>query len=477
MTAPALVPERVAHWAASQPDRPALVGPHGRTTYRALWQEATRWAGAIGPLPGRDPVVGVLRSRDEVIPVAQLAAWLSGAAYLPLDPTLPPGRLQTIVREAGCRVVLTTDDLCSLLPRDVRCVTAPGEAARPAGWAPAALAYVIYTSGSTGVPKGVEIEHGNLAALTRWYRHFYGMDQDTRTSMLSNVAFDCLVVDVWPALSAGGSVAIPAQSTVADPVATARFLDRFAVSHAGMPTAMFERYLAAGVPSATVRTIETGAEQLRCWPPEDYPAAVFNAYGPTETTVQVTITGDLRGYPDRDRLPPLGRPLPGVELRLVDEHGAEVTSPGILGEAVISGSLVGRGYRDQPELTAAAFTAGPPRSYRTGDLCRWTRSGELEYVARVDSQVKIHGYRVELGEIEARMMAVPGVRLAAVAMTGAGAALHAWVEGDVDGSTLIDHLRGVLPDYMVPAAITVLDRLPMTVNGKVDRRHLASLRS
>ncbi|MER7004885.1 amino acid adenylation domain-containing protein [Dactylosporangium sp. NPDC000555] len=470
-----LVPQLIEGWASTRPDAPALVGPHGVTTYAELWERATAWAGAIGELAGPDPVVGVMRSRDALIPVVQLAAWMAGAAYLPLDPSLPRGRLETILREAGCRRVLTTDELRHLLPDHIVAITRPAAAIAPAPWNPQRLAYVIYTSGSTGTPKGVEIEHRNLAALTHWYREFYALGQDSRTSMFSNVGFDCLVVDVWAALCTGGAVAVPEQSILSDPHEMARFLDEFGVQHSNMPTAMFERYLAAGARSATVRTIETGSEQLRSWPDPDS-AAVYNAYGPTEATVQVTITGDLRTYRRRSSLPPLGRPLPGVEITLLDTAGIAITEAERSGELVISGDLVGRGYRNRPELTAEAFAAGPPRAYRTGDLCRWNADGELEYLGRIDDQVQLTGYRVEPGEIEQQMMRVPGVRLAVVAPVGEGTSmsLYAWVEGDIEAEKLTAALRENLPEYMIPATIEILDQLPMTVNGKIDRRGLVA---
>ena len=475
MTGPRPVPDLIEQWAAERPDRPALVGPHGVTTYGDLWADARAWAGAVGELAGPDRIVGVLRSRDALVPVVQLAAWLSGAAYLPLDPSLPRGRLATILRESGCTVVCTTDDLRSRLPGDVVAVTRPGPAVPPKRRHAKDLAYVIYTSGSSGVPKGVEIEHGNLATLMRWYRDFYRMGPHTRTSMFANLGFDCLVIDVWTALYAGGAVAIPDQAVLDDPHRMARFLDEHDVAHADMPTAMYERYLASGARSTALRVIETGGDQLRLWPPPDYPAAVFNGYGPTEATVQVTISGDLRTG-SGDGLPPIGRPLPGVTIRLLDESGAEVSQPGDVGELVIYGDLVGRGYRNRPELTAAVFADGPPRSYRTGDLCRWTADGELAYLGRIDSQVQLRGYRVEPGEIEQQMMLVPGVELAAVAPVGDGphVSLRGWVAGHVDVDAVLAHLRHTLPAYMVPDPITVLDALPMTVNGKVDRRSLAA---
>jgi amino acid adenylation domain-containing protein len=473
------VPAAIESWVLAQPQAPAIVGDHGEVSYRELWDEASRWAGALsGHTFGPDAVVGVLVRRGTAAPVRHLAAWWVGAGYLPLDPSLPRDRIATIIAEADCRVVLTTEELAESLPAGVEAVTAPGPAIAPVAWEARRLAYVIYTSGSTGKPKGVEIGHASLAALADWYRAFYRLEAGSRTSMFANLAFDCLVVDVWPALSAGGAVAVPDDRVLTDPKLMGEFLERCDVQHTEMPTAMFERFLRSGQDPGHVATIETGADRLRLWPPADYPAAVYNTYGPTEATVQVTVSEDLRGYHDRTQLPPLGRPLPGAQVAVVRPDGTTVEHPGEDGELVVSGPVLARGYRNAPGLTAAAFLGDGGRDgerrYRTGDVCRWNKAGELEFVKRADEQVQIHGFRVELGEIEQRMMQFPGAGLAAVLAVEDEDDPHllGWVDGAVDGAELIAYLGVRLPPYMIPRRLTVLDRLPMTPNGKVDKQRL-----
>ncbi|MBO4210277.1 amino acid adenylation domain-containing protein, partial [Micromonospora echinofusca] len=444
--------------------RPLLAGTAG---------PGTRPTGPPGSDP--DPVVGVLAERGPLAPTGQLAAWLAGAGYLPLDPAVPPGRLATVIARAGCRVVITTDDLRTLLPPGVTALTAPADPVDPVPADATGLAYVIYTSGSTGEPKGVEVGHHSLARLLHWYRDFFGLGPDGRTSMLCNLGFDGLVVDVWGALYAGAAVAIPEQSVVTDPERIAGFLADYGVTHTNMPTPMLERFLGAGQRPGRVRTVETGGDLLRTWPAPDFPAPVFNTYGPTEGTVLVTAGRDLRTVGDRERLPTLGRPLPDADVYLVGPDGRVVTTPGDEGEVVIGGPMLARGYRGDAGATARAFrTDGPggERVYHTGDICRWTGDGELEFLGRRDHQVKIRGYRVELGEIEQRILRYPGVRMVAVVPAGDGR-LAAWAEGDGDAVAILADLGTTLPDYMVPERLVFLPGLPLTSNGKIDRRKLA----
>ncbi|MEH1015650.1 amino acid adenylation domain-containing protein [Micromonospora sp. CPCC 206060] len=490
-------PAAIRRWVDIQPDAPALVHGGGTVSYAELWSAARGWAGALRPLltgtagtgarptgpsdPGPAPVVGVLADRGPLVPTGQLAAWLAGAGYLPLDPAVPPGRLASVIARADCRVVITTDALRTLLPPGVTALTAPADpvgSVDPVDLVPAdaaGLAYVIYTSGSTGEPKGVEVGHHSLALLLRWYRDFFQLGPGGRTSMLCNLGFDGLVVDVWGALYAGAAVAIPEQSVVTSPERIAGFLADYGVTHTNMPTPMLERFLGAGQRPGRVRTVETGGDLLRTWPGPDFPAPVFNTYGPTEGTVQVTAGGDLRTVVDRERLPTLGRPLPDAEVYLVGPDGSVVTTPGDEGEVVIGGPMLALGYRGDAELTARVFRADGPgggRVYHTGDICRWTEDGELEFLGRRDQQIKIRGYRVELGEIEQRILRYPGVRMVAVVPAGDGR-LAAWAEGDGDPAAILADLGTVLPDYMVPERLVFVSGLPVTSNGKVDRRKLA----
>jgi amino acid adenylation domain-containing protein len=458
------------------PDRVALIHQAGAVTYGDLWAAASRWAEAIRPhIAGPDPLVGVLRARGPGVPVAHLAAWLAQAAYLPLDPALPPGRLAAILSDSRCQVVLTTSAMADRLPAGVIPVTAPVSAAgsAPPRDNPGDVAYVIYTSGTTGRPKGVEVGHRSLAHLMGWYRAHFTLGPQVRASMLANLMFDGLVLDEWGALSAGSTLAIPAQEVLASPLRTATFLDASGVSHAYLPTPMLERFLAAGARPSALRCIVTGGDRLRIWPDRDFPAAVYNTYGPTESTVLVTASGDLRTAGRRDGLASIGRPVAGAEVWLEGSCGEVITEAGVPGQLVIGGPLLAHGYRHAPASTAAAFprNADGARTYRTGDFCAWNHHGDIDFLGRSDTQVKVGGYRVELAEIEQIIMREPGIGQAVVLVVGEGPEprLLAWAEGWANESALRARLYHELPGYMVPEAIEFVVEFPATGSGKVDR--------
>ncbi|RJQ74331.1 amino acid adenylation domain-containing protein [Pseudonocardiaceae bacterium YIM PH 21723] len=459
----------------ARPETTAIEYAGSRLTYRQLWDRARSWANAVRPhLSGPHPVVGILHPRGLEVSVCHLGAWLAGAAYLPLDPVLPDGRIATLLAEAGCDAVLTIGSLAGRLPSDVLAVTAPdmvtglGEPATE----PDHSAYVIFTSGSTGLPKGVEIRHGGLATLLEWFRGSFDLRPGTRMAMVTNIMFDMMVLDEWGAFTAGATLVMATPEDLAGSDRIARFLDSAAVSHACVPTPMFERLLAAGWSPRDLRTVLTGGDRLRIWPEPDFPAAVHNAYGPTEATVLVTCSDDLRLTGERDQLPSIGRPVPAATVWLEGTDGAVISEPGEVGELMIGGDVLARGYRNAPEATRAAFDGG--RRYATGDLCSWNAAGDIEYVGRRDSQVKIQGFRVELGEIEQAILREPGITQVVLLVLGDGLdrRIEAWIEGNADLTALAARLRHELPAAMVPSAFFTADALPATVNGKIDRREL-----
>lgn len=462
------------------PNRVALIHQADAVTYGGLWAAASQWAEAIRPhVAGPEPVVGVLRARGPGVPIAHLAAWLAQAAYLPLDPALPPGRLAAILDDSRCRVVLTTSDLVDRLPEAVIPVTAPVsgiDSVVPPRDNAGGVAYVIYTSGTTGRPKGVEVGHQSLAHLMAWYRARFALGPQVRTSMLANLMFDGLVLDEWGTLSAGSTLVIPGQAVLASPLQIAAFLDTSGISHAYLPTPMLERFLATGPRPSSLSCVVTGGDRLRIWPAPDFPAAIYNTYGPTESTVLVTASGDLRTVAHRDGLPSIGLPVAGAEVWLEDSSCAVITETGVPGQLVIGGPLLAHGYRHAPALTAAAFArnADGARTYRTGDFCAWNRYGDIDFLGRSDTQVKLGGYRVELAEIEQIIMREPGIGQAVVLVIGEGAEqrLHAWAEGRPDVPALRERLHYELPSYMVPECIAFLAEFPVTGSGKVDRSEL-----
>ncbi|MGC4060738.1 MAG: amino acid adenylation domain-containing protein [Aquabacterium sp.] len=371
------------------------------------------------------------------------------------------------------------------------------------------LAYVIFTSGSTGVPKGVMITHSNLGAYVRAAVHTYGLRQDDRVLQFSSISFDAAVEEIFAPLSVGACVVLRTDEMIATPQ---HFMDhcvRWRISVMGLPTAYWrvlatspdaDMALPAGMHTPPWRLTIIGGEAaspqaIANWQRRFAPhARLLNSYGPTETTVVATVAECPAQPATHEGQGPvsIGRPLPGTRIRILDQHMQPVPL-GVAGEIHIGGQQVGRGYLGQPELSAERFvpdpfdasanTDAPQRLYKTGDIGRWREDGQIEHLGRIDHQVKLRGFRVELGEIETRLAGLPGVREAAVLLQEAAtghARLVAYVVPDAavgngDGkhiATLREQLTSALPDYMVPHAIVTLDALPLTINGKLDRRAL-----
>jgi amino acid adenylation domain-containing protein len=351
------------------------------------------------------------------------------------------------------------------------------------------LAYVIYTSGSTGRPKGVMIEHRTLVASTLARHAAYGPSPDRRFLLLSSIAFDSSVAGIFGTLTSGGALCLPSQATATDPRAIAQATSQQRITTLLCMPSLARLVLAdlAGQGIGCLREMIVAGEA--CPPALVQEAAaqpglaLYNEYGPTEATVWATVH---RCSPEDQAPVPIGRPVQNTRLYLLDEHGHPVPV-GVAGELHIGGAGVARGYLDEPALTAAAFLPDPfdtrpgARMYRTGDLARYRPDGVLDFLGRNDQQVKIRGFRIEPGEIEARLVAHPDVREAAVLAredVPGEKRLVAYVtlaQGAV-ASGIATRLRadveGRLPDYMLPAAYVVLDALPLSPNGKLDRQAL-----
>ncbi|MET9302199.1 non-ribosomal peptide synthetase [Micromonospora aurantiaca] len=467
---PATVPAAVLRRAEEDPDRPALTDRHGTMTYGRLVTAARELAAVLrSRLAGAEPVVAVLQPRTSAAPVAQFATWLAGAAFLPLDPALPAARIAQVLAEADCRLAVAADDLADRLPPELTVVrsraTEPGGELLTPPDDPTRLAYLVSTSGSTGRPRQVEVEHGSLRAVLDWYGEFFRLGPGVRTAAFAGLAFDASLLDLWAPLSHGATVLLADETVLREPERIVDVLRR--ADHAFLATPLAEQLLRADPPTGRLRSLATGGDRLRVWPPADFGAAVHNLYGPTEATILVTATDDLRRHVERTGPPPIGRPVAGARLSLAPVDGGD--------ELLVAGPLLARGYRNAPESTAAVFRSTPGgRHYRTGDLCRSDDTGQLHFVGRSDGQVKIRGNRIELREVEFALLAVPGVTQAvADVLDRAGeAVLAAWVVGPVDADAVRAGLRERLPASMVPHLVEVRPELPLTVNGKLDRRAL-----
>jgi len=490
------VVERFAARAAAAPERTAVVDGRGAMTYGELDRASSRVAAqlaAAGVAPGQR--VAVFLERTRALPAALLGVLKAGAAYVPLDPRYPAERIAWVLEDAR-PAALVTDPGLGLrlappagLPRvllDADALARPGPAAvlaSPTGPAGAdEVAYVIYTSGSTGRPKGVEVTHRGLSNFLASMAREPGIRPQDRILAVTTVSFDIAGLELFLPLVEGASLHLVPSDVAADPSLLARALEDSAANLMQATPSTWRMLLEHGWRGDPRLTILCGGEALpreladallpRC-------AALWNMYGPTETTIWSTLH---RVGPGAGPVP-IGHPVAHNRLYLLDRHGEPVPQ-GVAGELHIGGAGVARGYLGRPELTAERFPLDPfagggARMYRTGDLCRRRADGELEYLGRLDQQVKIRGHRIEPGEIEAVLGRHPGVRQAAVVARpgpAGDARLVAYVvagEGSPpERGALRDLCRRTLPEYMVPAHFVALDALPLTPNGKLDRAAL-----
>lgn len=505
---------------AARPDAPALECAGSILTYAELDCLSDELARRLGPVAGR--TVGVRIEPSFELVTALLAIWKAGAGYLPLDPAHPAERQRLMLGEADAALLLTGGERPELGVRVLGVpvlgvpvpavgdpdtgagrvaatgiesgTTRPAEASLP-GTDPGGLAYVLYTSGSTGVPKGVAVEHAALGERVRWMAgpEGYRFGPGDRIVQFASIGFDTHAEEIWPALTAGACVILLPGGGRTLPDLLRSETGR-SVTVLDLPTAYWQELVSLGDltpwPPA-LRLVVLGGSEARAvtlaqWRERHGDTVrLVNTYGPTEATVIVTA-GELGGLPvsgpAAEERPPLGRPLPGVRLYVLDERGSLLPA-GSEGELYIGGRGLARGYLTRPELTAEAFLpdpfAGAPgcRMYRTGDRARWRTDGQLEFLGRADDQVKIRGYRIEPAEIEAALTAHPAVAHAAVLVRD-GRRLIAYAvlrpataprpAAAPQAGELREHLALRLPAFMVPDAVVLLAALPLTANGKLD---------
>ncbi|UYP19739.1 amino acid adenylation domain-containing protein [Rhodococcus sp. Z13] len=488
---------------AGRAEDTALVAPgpvRVELTYGQLGDRANRLARLLigrGLDPGDVVAICLPRSVDQV--VAVWATALAGATFVPVDPDYPAGRIAHMLGDSGARLCLTTTDrltaLAAIRPEGpwltlddagartelASCEGGPvTDAERSRALSLDDPAYMIYTSGSTGLPKAVVVTHRGLAAFAAEQTGRYRVDRTCRSALFASPSFDASILELLLAFAAGASTVVVPTGVYGGTTLGDVLRDEH-VTHLFLTPGALRTLDPDDLPE--VHTVIVGGDEcppslVREWAPG---RRMFNAYGPTESTIMATVAGPLS--PDGEAVP-IGVPVTGTRVQVLDDAFGAVP-PGSIGELYLAGPGLARGYHGRPGLTATTFVAdpdGPPgsRRYRTGDLVRWDRDGSaLSYAGRRDNQVKVRGFRIELGEVERALRAHPDVEFALALGhrvdpgSPDSTVLVAYV-GTVDGRTvpqdvLLAHARAQLPGHMVPAAITELDRIPLTPAGKLDR--------
>ncbi|MFF7993612.1 non-ribosomal peptide synthetase [Kitasatospora xanthocidica] len=465
--------QRLRDAVAAHPERTAVLAGADRLDFAALDRRTAALARALRALGvGRGDRVGVHLGRTADLPVALLAVWRAGAAYVPLDPAYPAERLAFMASDARLAALISADGLPAAEGVPVLRPDAAADGPEPPEQAnPLDPAYVIYTSGSTGRPKGVEVPRGAVAALiegleaTGAFRAEPGV-----VGWNASISFDASVPQ-WTRICRGDTVLVIGEEHRADPARLAALLAEHAVTDFDLTPSHWE-LLREPLAGARVPRLFMGGEAVpeRTWRElADGGIDALNLYGPTECTVEA-VTAPISGPG-----PHLGAPMPGVVLHLLDEKLAPVAD-GVVGELYLAGPGLAHGYAGRPALTAERFVADPSggpgaRMYRTGDQARRGPGGLLEYVGRVDRQVKLRGFRIELGEVEHALGRLDGVQAAAVTVyepAPGDRRLAGYVTGAVTPGELTERLRATVPAHLVPSVITVLDAMPLTPNGKAD---------
>ena len=481
-------PENVAIWSEGRTLRYRELGARVSVLARRLRERG------VGP----DVVVAICLPRSPEMVVAVLAVLEAGGCYLPLDPAYPADRLAFMLEDARAAVLLTNPEMQKALPATVSQVIHVEDSPAPTDVDPLPLvsrpehlAYLIYTSGSTGRPKGVAMPHGPLAHLIAWQLEASAYPA-ARTLQFSPLSFDVHFQEILSTLSAGGTLVLISEELRLDAGKLLDFLEAQRIERLFLPFVALQGLCeiadARGSSPSHLREVITAGEQLQVTPalvrffqriPE---ATLHNHYGPSETHVVTAYT--LKGVPDTwPALPPIGTALPSARLYLLDEQRRPVPE-GSEGELFIGGECLARGYLNRPELTAERFVQDPfrggdARMYRTGDLSRIDEAGQVQFLGRIDGQVKVRGYRIELGEVEVALSQHPSVGQAVVIVredAPGDKQLVGYVQLsrplEAVGQELRAHLASRLPDYMVPSAFVAVEAFPRTPSGKIDRRAL-----
>lgn len=462
------------------PEQIAIVFAGQSLTYRELNEKANQLAWTLRKREVKpNEIVAIMAEHSLEMLVGVIGILKAGAAYLPIDPSYPEKRIAHMLQDSQTEQLLIQPHLN--IPQEFKGSTL---SLTEESWAEEStndlplttnandLAYIIYTSGSTGIPKGVMVEHHSLVNLCLWHNDAFSVTLSDRCTKLAGFGFDASVWETFPPLIQGATLHVLDEARRGDIYALHEYFEKNAITISFLPTQLAEQFME--LKSNTLRMLLIGGDRAQKLKETTY--QIINNYGPTENSV-VTTSGRL--HADQSVFP-IGKPITNHCVYILDQNG-HLQPIGVPGELCVSGAGLARGYLNRPELTAELFVDNPfiqgARMYRTGDLARWASDGSIEYLGRIDEQVKIRGYRIELGEIEARLLDHPSINEALIVARNDEQGytyLCAYVvaSGAWSVSSLREHLIEMLPEYMVPAYIMELEKMPLTANGKVDKRAL-----
>ncbi len=483
----------IAEWAQKQPQKTALIFEDQHWSYETLDKKANQLGHYLHRLGvGPDSIVGICLDRSPEMIMAILGVFKAGAAYLPIDPNYPPERIRYMIDDSQVRFIITDEagqgrlhgtkarmllidqtHLLADMPDDDPQIQTDLKN----------LAYIIYTSGSTGKPKGTMLQHLGLANVLESTRRNYYVNQNSRTLQFASFSFDASVEEIFSTLTAGATLILARKETLLSLGELIELMKKHHITNVTLPPSVLNILQPEDFPSLT--SVVSAGEKChpdlaRRWAKNRH---FINGYGPTEATI-CTTSYEVPETFDRDTVP-IGKPVQNVRVYVLDAYG-NLSPIGIPGELYISGPGLARGYWNKPDLTAEKFIPNPfdddsewhSRLYRTGDLVRWLPDGNLEFLGRIDYQVKVRGFRIELGEIEAALLDHEQIKEAAViakTMQNETRLIAYYVpreKGSLQTAELKQHLLKRLPDYMIPNLFVEMDKLPLTVNGKIDRQKL-----
>ena len=491
--------------AKATPDNIAVVFKDKKYTYQEVDEISDRIAGYVsekvkGNSEKSEPVVSVLIPRCEWMAIASLGVLKAGCAYQPLDPSYPKERLNFMMQDADAKLLIADVELRDivdeykgevLLTKDIPSLPALTEednsqlSTLNSSLKPNSLFILLYTSGSTGVPKGCQLEHGNLVCFCHWYQRYYDLKPEHNVAAYASYGFDACMMDMYPALTCGASVYIIPEELRLDLVSLNEYFEQNNITHSFMTTQVGYQF-ATSIENHSLKHLSVGGEKLASLtPPTDF--TLTNIYGPTESTVCITnfdVTKTIKDIP-------IGTALDNVKLYIVDNAGHRLPV-GAAGELWVSGPQVSRGYLNCPEKNAEVFIDNPfvslnpqpstpnskyTRVYRTGDIVRYLPDGNIQFVGRKDGQVKIRGFRIELKEVEAIIREFPGIKDATVQAfdeEGGGKFIAAYIVSDdqIDINALNNFILDQKPPYMVPAVTMQIETIPLNQNQKVNKKAL-----